>query len=200
VAPDPADSTQISTTHFWRYGGIIPAGFRSRVRLPYERANVNDLDYDLASVPEDSLTLVWRPKPGVAWGKYPWYTKQPLNANNGFIRVDTMLPGDYAFAAGSLPLATGTGDLGETRQVSVKIFPNPASENFTVQALLPTNSPVEIALTDATGRLLRQETVPVNGGLLAQTLDVASLPSGVYFIKIESGNGAALAVEKFVKQ
>ncbi|MBI5917303.1 MAG: T9SS type A sorting domain-containing protein [Bacteroidetes bacterium] len=200
VAPDPANGTQISTSHYWRYGGIIPAGFRSRVRLPYERANVNDLDYDLAGVPEDSLTLVWRPKPGVAWGKYPWYTRQPLNANNGFIRVDTMLPGDYAFAAGSLPLATGTDDLGEKRQVAVKIFPNPASESCTVQALLPNNSPVKIALTNATGRLLRQESVPVNGGLLAHPLNVSNLPSGIYWVKISDETGVFYAVEKLVKK
>jgi aminopeptidase N len=199
--PDPS-GIQLSNSHYWRYGGIIPAGFKAKVTLGYKGSSAGDLDYDLSNVPEDSLTLVWRPRPGVNWGQYPYYKKLPLSLNdhNGFIRVDTLLPGDYAFAAGSLPLATGVFDLGKNSEgISLKIFSNPSAESVTVQALMPTNSPVNLGMFDATGRLLRQQTIQVNGGLLAQKLELGSLPSGVYFIKISDESGRLQAVEKLLR-
>ncbi len=198
--PDPS-GIQLSSTHYWRYGGIIPQGFNARVTLNYKGSNPGDLDHDLTNLPEDSLTLVWRPRPGVAWGQYPYYKKTPLNLTdgNGFIRIDSLLPGDYAFAAGSLPLATGVLDIGKKPNLDLSIFPNPASESITVQAVLPNSSPVKLGLFDATGRLLRQQQASVNGGLLAQTLDVAALPSGIYWIKIIGEYGGQQAAGKFVK-
>ena len=201
-AADPAEGTQISSTHYWRFGGIIPPGFNAKVTLNYKGSNPGDLDHDLTNLPEDSLTLVWRPRPGIPWAQYPYFKKTPLNLSdgNGFIRIDTLLPGDYAFAAGSLPVATGVFDLGEKPGVELSIFPNPATVQVTVQAFLPSNSLMKIALFDATGKLLQEETAQANGGLLAQTLAVGSLPSGVYFVKIVDENGATLAAEKFLKQ
>ncbi len=198
--PDPS-GIQISTSHYWRYGGIIPPGFNARVQLTYKGSSPGDLDNDLTNMPEDSLTLVWRPRPGVNWGQYPYYKKISLNNGdgNGFIRIDTLLPGDYAFAAGSLPVATGVFDLGKKGDVSLEIFPNPASESVTVQALLPTNSPVKLELFDATGRLLRQQNINVNGGLLAQTVYLSNLPTGVYFIKISDESGRFQAANKIIK-
>jgi hypothetical protein len=200
--PDPS-GIQLSSTHYWRYGGIIPAGFNAKVTLNYKGSNPGDLDHDLTNLPEDSLTLVWRPRPGIDWGQYPYYKKIPLSLGdgNGFIRIDSLLPGDYAFAAGSLPLATGTFDFGKkTPQIEMSLFPNPAAESITVQALLPSNSPSILEVFDARGRLLRQQKLSVNGGLLAQKLDVAALPAGIYWIKIRDEGGSLLAVDKFVKK
>jgi hypothetical protein len=67
--------------------------------------------------------------------------------------------------------------------------------------MLPAGSQAaQVALHDATGRLLCNTPVPLLGsGLLAQTLDTSALPPGVYFIKITSENGAATAAGKFIK-
>ncbi len=200
---DPDGSgAQLSTSHYWRYGGIIPPGFNAKVTLNYKGANPGDIDHDLTNMPEDSLTLVWRPRPGIAWGKYPYYKKTPLNLGdgNGFIRIDSLLPGDFAFAAGSLPLATGVFDLHEKQTVELEVFPNPASESVTVQTMLSANAPIKLELLDATGKLLRQESLQLNGGLLAQTFDVGNLPSGVYWVKISDESGSIYAVDKFVKK
>jgi len=198
--PDPS-GVQLSSTHYWRYGGIIPPGFKAKGQLAYKGSGAGDLDHDLANMPEDSLILAWRPRPGVSWAKYPYYKKTALNAtdHNGFIRIDTMLPGDYAFAAGSLPLATGVFDFGQKEQVAMSLYPNPATGSVTVQATLPTNSPITLELLDATGRLLRQQKLSVNGGLLAQTLEVGHLPDGIYFVKITDESGRFQAVDKLIK-
>lgn len=202
-AADPdASGIQLSTSHYWRYGGILPSGFNAKVTLNYKGSGVNDLDHDLTNMPEDSLTLVWRPRPGVAWGQYPYYKKYPLNTTdgNGFVKIDTLLPGDYAFAAGSLPLATGVFDLGKNGSTEVAIYPNPASTQVTIQAMLPPmQKAAQVAVYDATGKLVRQIPAQVTGALLAQTLDVSALQPGIYFLQIMDEAGAALAAKKFVK-
>lgn len=203
---DPADGVQISSTHYWRYGGIIPDGFKAKVRLAYKGNNPTDFDYDLTTMPEDSLTLLWRPRPGVAWGKYPWYKKLPLSNTNdgtGFINIDTLLPGDYAFAAGSLPLATAAFDLAKNKtSTELSIFPNPASTNITVQAMVAatTSAPSQLALYDATGRLLRVEKTIINIGQFSHTLPVEHLPAGLYWVRLLDEQGAVMAVQKFVKE
>lgn len=201
-AADPAEGVQISSNHYWRYGGIIPSGFRAKVTLNYKGSNPTDLDYDLTNMPEDSLSLVWRPRPGVAWGQYPYYKKVPLNIGdgNGFIRIDTLLPGDYAFAAGTLPLATGIFEQAKEQSVAVELYPNPAVESVTMRAVLPARTTVTVELFDATGRRLRQQQGNLNGYLLEHSMDVSALPQGVYWVKISSDGAGYLAAEKFVKQ
>jgi hypothetical protein len=199
--PDPS-GIQLSTNHYWRIGGVIPAGFKAKVTLNYRGASDTDLDHDLTNLPEDSLTLVWRPRPGVAWGQYPYYKKFALTANdgNGFIRIDTLLMGDYAFAAGSLPVATGVFDLDKKNQMDMALYPNPASTHLTVQAMLPTGKIADkLTMHDVAGRLVKKASAQVVGGLLAQTLDVSALQAGIYFVKILDENGVVIAVEKFVK-
>ncbi|MCC6724652.1 MAG: T9SS type A sorting domain-containing protein, partial [Saprospiraceae bacterium] len=199
--PDPS-GIQLSSTHYWRFGGILPAGYRSKVIFNYRGSSANDLDHDLTAFPEDSLTLVWRPRPGVAWGHYPYYKKFALTANdgNGFMRVDTLLPGDYAFAAGSLPLATGVFDAGKNGEVAMAVYPNPATYQVTLQATLPVSiTNAKVALCDAMGRALKQVDAQAQGGLLAQTLDISALQVGVYYLKILDESGGAVAVEKFIK-
>jgi aminopeptidase N len=199
--PDPS-GIQLSTNHYWRFGGDVPQGFKARVTLNYRGASDTDLDHDLTNMPEDSLTLVWRPRPGVAWGQYPYYKKFALNNGdgNGFIRIDTLLMGDYAFAAGSLPVATGVFELGKNNQVEMALYPNPASTHLTVQSMLPTGKHAgKLVLHDAIGSLVKQSPAQVTGGLLAQTLDVSALQAGIYFLQILDENGALMAVEKFVK-
>ena len=203
-AADPAGPDQpdieLSGTHYWRYGGILPPGFKSRVTLAYDGTTETNFDYDLAHTGEDSLILAWRSRPGMPWGEFPYYKKLPFTANDGkgFMRIDTLLPGDYAFAKGYLPVAT-TVDNVENSLAEVSIFPNPASERFTVQAILPSNEPVTLTLFDAMGRPVRVGKAQVNGGLLSEQISTGNLPPGIYWLKIADDAGAFLTVKKLIK-
>jgi peptidase M1-like protein/type IX secretion system substrate protein len=201
VAPDPIvpnpNDVKISSTHYWRFGGIIPAGFRAKTTIQYRGANENDFDYDLTNGNEDSLILVWRPRPGVPWGEYPFYEVISIGSTtdgNGFIRVDTLLPGDYALAKGYLDMATATVEVDAFADVNV--FPNPATGAFTVEGVMPDTGPVTLRLFDAMGRVLKTETVQPSGTHFTHRLETDGLPPGMYWLRIGSLAGENYGVRK----
>jgi hypothetical protein len=191
---DPNQNVTMSSTHYWRYGGIIPQGFKAKAQIPIRAATPDDLDYDLAGDSYDSLIVVWRPNTAAAWMKYPYFKRI-----SNIIKIDTLLPGDYAFANGDLPVATGLDDL-KNEKVEMTIFPNPAGDEFTVQAAVPAQAEMELMLFDAMGRLVRQEKVRVNGGLLSQRVSTDGLPSGVYWLRLSDAEGRFYGIEKLIKK
>lgn len=203
-APDPIEPNPagvvMSGTHYWRFGGILPEHFNASVFLPFKGNNANDFDYDLLNTGDDSLLiLVWRPDPASPWLEYPYYKKQTLSGASGIMRVDTLLPGDYAFAMGSLPVATGLAEAGKAG-LDMNIFPNPAGDRFFIQASLPSLSTVNIRLFDTMGRLVKEEKVEAGNTHFTHSINTSSLPSGVYWIRLEDEKGEYYAVKKlFIK-
>ncbi|MBP6828742.1 MAG: T9SS type A sorting domain-containing protein, partial [Saprospiraceae bacterium] len=77
-------------------------------------------------------------------------------------------------------LVTGTVEP-ERAAFPVRIFPNPAFELVRVQTEAGWNEPIHIRVFDTLGRLLRDY-----GPDPGKTLDLAGLPAGLIFFKIES--------------
>ncbi|WP_165903726.1 sigma-70 family RNA polymerase sigma factor [Hymenobacter gummosus] len=84
-----------------------------------------------------------------------------------------------------LPTASRPGQLA----TAWSAYPNPATEQLTVTAELPADTPVTVKLRDALGRLVReqQQVVPADG--LRQTLDVRALPAGLYHLQLRTAAG-----------
>ncbi len=81
----------------------------------------------------------------------------------------------------------------------LQLSPNPTAESLTLVANWQPGT-VSIAVFDAKGQLLRQQSKQVNAALEPLSMDVAALPSGVYFVKIMDENGAGQPLQqKFVK-
>lgn len=71
--------------------------------------------------------------------------------------------------------------------LAVKVFPNPNSGHFTVEADLPATMPVTLSLTDLMGRQVMQETRTLQAGL--QRWDIRlGLPAGMYLLRYQAGN------------
>ena len=66
----------------------------------------------------------------------------------------------------------------------VAIFPNPASDRFTVRLKTPTISPLTFQLASADGRLLRQTTYTDRVAELHE--DLTGLPPGLYFVTLRT--------------
>lgn len=76
----------------------------------------------------------------------------------------------------------------------VKLHPNPASSQ--VNIIVPNRLEAELRLFDVSGKLLKSEHEIVLDN--QYSLDVSHLPSGVYYIKLNSTEGAV--VKKLIKQ
>jgi exo-beta-1,3-glucanase (GH17 family) len=72
---------------------------------------------------------------------------------------------------------------------SVKIYPRPANAMFRVELKVNDAKYVEISLLDELGQVLQhRREIPVLGEIIS-LFDVASLPAGLYFLKLTTENG-----------
>lgn len=80
----------------------------------------------------------------------------------------------------------------------ISVYPNPASDFFSIRFTIPKPQTIRVQLNDATGktaRILYDSWTP--GGENIYTFNKKALPSGVYVITITSGN-KTLASEKLI--
>jgi hypothetical protein len=71
-------------------------------------------------------------------------------------------------------------------------YPNPARQRVTARFTLPRSAAQDatLQLYDVLGREVRSIDVPGEGGRHEQTLDVRSLQSGIYVLRLEAGGTA----------
>lgn len=164
---------------------------------PNNPALVNDLDMRITS------------SDGTVY--YPWRLHDYLNykpaLNDGDNDVDNVeqivIPGAVAGDTytitvthkGSLEFgntqdfsiaATGTKPLGVASHVlkDVSVYPNPASSQFTLE-IPKAGAQVQVAVYDINGQKVLEENYNASASL-SESIDVANLTSGIYFVKIET--------------
>lgn len=110
--------------------------------------------------------------------------------DNGCIKCDTF-PLDLCYN-------DCTNDVTDPEEngFSVSIFPNPNPGTFSVELPVAAKPGLSFRITGLAGQLLREQ--PTQAGTALQTVQVADLPSGLYFLQVVFA-GRVLAVEKFVK-
>jgi uncharacterized protein (DUF1501 family) len=96
------------------------------------------------------------------------------------------------FIPQKLDLLTGISNL-KTEVPGIQIYPNPASDKLYVKIKLKDNSSVVISILDAAGKIiLTQNKVSINEHSM-NTIDIARLNSGFYFITISNKHGEKYA-------
>lgn len=85
----------------------------------------------------------------------------------------------------------------EPLNVSLTIFPNPASDFAQIQISSPATAEFWLLLNDANGRLLHKEVIGKTDHW-STSLDLRDLPAGIYTVTVSSGEG--MLVQKIVKQ
>jgi hypothetical protein len=93
---------------------------------------------------------------------------------------------------------TGTNSVSNpNREISVKVYPNPASEFFTV--LLPEGAvALNLQLLSLTGQILIEQKWPAEGTSKLD-IQIGHLPAGIYFAKIRFETGA-ITSSKLIKK
>lgn len=72
----------------------------------------------------------------------------------------------------------------------LSVYPNPASEKLFIQMDQKFQEPLVIMITDLLGKSILEQTVRNEAAGRIHTLDVASLPKGVYMLRMQTGTNA----------
>ena len=81
----------------------------------------------------------------------------------------------------------------------VSIFPNPVIDNMQINVYAPSNENIDVAIYDASGRLIRQLNTNISkGNSKINVSHFESWPTGIYSVKVISGKN--IFVDKFVIQ
>jgi hypothetical protein len=101
--------------------------------------------------------------------------------NNILYVIEYAYSGNGRLFAVTLPLATSR-IFGSDKNEVVKVFPNPAGDNFTID-IPPHLANAQIRLLDVLG----QEYAGKESSYGKTSLDVTGLPRGIYFIEVSTG-------------
>jgi PKD repeat protein len=82
---------------------------------------------------------------------------------------------------------------------NTKVYPNPVKERLTIATNLTLSQPAHIQVYDITGKSVVDLNQVITGGPQSTNLDVSSLHSGLYFLKIELSRENKVLKAQFVK-
>lgn len=82
----------------------------------------------------------------------------------------------------------------------VNVYPNPVINVLNVLAVSPTSERVNIVVSDVTGKVVMNKNVMLVTGDNTLQLNVSSLGTGTYTVKMLCANGCETAITKFTKQ
>jgi hypothetical protein len=207
-APDPASANsgyRMGNERYFSIDGIWPTGFDADAQIYFDgrTTSLNGpagwFDNDLMPVNADSLILLYRRSAADSWQEFPRYTKtrigSPVNYKYGFLSIDSILPGDYAFANGVSTVLIGIQEIPAQQAImQLRIYPNPASDQINLSWEQSIHKG-ELIVTDAlTREVIRQ---PVTSQ--QHVLSIAKLSPGFYDLRILE-NGKTIAQGRLIRE
>jgi hypothetical protein len=192
VAPDTQGTNlpglYFNTKRYWTVEGIFPAGFNATGQFFYSRTP--EFDADILQVANDSLVILYRKGAGLPWQSVD-FTKQGI-WSTGWVNVPNLQPGEYTIAVWDEIYANLKP--APSNNASLKVFPNPISENSVIDISYAGNWTLKIS--DNHGKLL----ITYRGiGKNKKLIDRSVLQnSGLYFVFLLGENGQLLKTEKLV--
>ncbi len=172
AAPDSIrnnpNNYRISSLRYWKIDGIFPSTFYTKARFYYDGRTTSTagpgdyLDQDLTITNGDSIILLYRKDASDEWHEYPHYIKtvsgNHLTSKYGWMDVDSLVKGEYAFACGHSTVLIGVNEVAAPAP-EVTAYPNPAGNDLTVEWPGAGADPVLLNIYDASGNIVFSETV-----------------------------------------
>ncbi len=201
----PADNATTNGTYFtspdrwWRVEGNITPGTVIKLRFTVDGRDGQATAYDQglmqdgsgSPIMEDSLLILYRPDPSVAWTPVPSTTTFFGSHTDKYARIDMpgLTAGDYTFGWRMIPSLVPSV---EDTERGWLYFPNPGSDMLHIEA--PTLGKLDVRVFDATGRTVL--TASSQGSPL--TLNSNALSPGIYLVQVNTTTGQRTV--KWVKQ
>lgn len=119
-------------------------------------------------------------------------TTQTWNANN---------TGTYSVTVTDVNGCTATSDTTflfvalqpKAAQTELVVAPNPFQDQVKFETEISVSGNLEVTVINATGRICKREILEVVPGRLRHTMDLATLPAGIYFLRLESEESQGVA-------
>ncbi|MCC7503480.1 MAG: hypothetical protein IT229_13190 [Flavobacteriales bacterium] len=186
---------QVSSTHYWKVDGLWPEDTRLRGRVYYHGADTNDLDNDLVGVTEAGIMLAYRATPLDNWEPYfdATISTGSLTNGTGYIQIDTLRQGEYAFAKGNAIAGVGGVDADAN---DLLLYPVPASDRLSVRGRVSGTQRLLFDLLSMDGRLVRSLPATVSG-TYTQDLPLEGLSNGSYLLRIIDAEGTRQSTARF---
>lgn len=93
---------------------------------------------------------------------------------------------------------TETFEVPLTSENAFGLFPNPATQEVTVEIPMTEETDVRVLMLDGTGKLLLEQSQHLGKSENRITFDLSNIPTGVYFVQVR--NGEQVATRKLVVQ
>jgi hypothetical protein len=186
---------QFPKNHYWHVDGVLAEGAKLRAQVNYIGNTIESLDYDLYHGDETNAVLIYRESAKFPWRVFSDFTLVPGSLTNGlgYIKIDTLKKGDYAFAKGDAAVSLMQLN-SDTKKI--KVFPNPTNDFLNVYIPEMVNEIVHISIYSEMGHLIQDHQVKQNeNGIL--TIDIKTLSKGNYIITINSPRNKVVDSVKF---
>ena len=95
-----------------------------------------------------------------------------------------------SFVIDDVELHSGTTGINENvKSTNISVFPNPAKDKLFIYSDFIENNPFQIILYDVSGKIvLQKKSAPPINGKITDDLNLNTIHSGIYFLKLESEN------------
>lgn len=179
----------VSPDRYWRIGGVFSDNFECDIRFEFDARNTSNGNLDVKlfelageNFNENDLKLLYRSHPSENWTVWEDVTLNTLGpTDNGYARLTAhnLALGEYTF--GYTDPNVGIDE--ETSNQNVKLFPNPAQDQFRVQFSEQPGPNTRLIIISASGKIIQQKEL----NRQTQSIEIGSLTRGNYLIEIRNG-------------
>jgi len=180
---------RLSDYHYWQAEGIFSPGFVGKISFQYDGSTnglTGYIDNTLITGREDSIVLLYRQNTADDWHLLSTTKSMgsPLD-KRGSITLDTLKIGEYVL--GYYDVSVNTSSLQQNSDKFMKITPNPASHEFTIEVNLEQGDSGIVNIMTLSGKTIK--TISVNHEQKKYRIDSGKLKSGEYILHLKSANG-----------
>jgi len=183
-------NNKLSNQHFWKVEGILSPGFVSKIRFNFDGnktvgTTYGFLDTLLCIVNCDSVCLFYRSNSADDWKIVKPFNKVINTTKEGFIEIDTLKLGEYAFgnSVDTAAIAIGIHEYAGNK-ISASLFPNPAKQKCTLQFDNQPETTYKICIYNNEGKLVVKDKTKDK----ITILDISELSSGIYNVNVFKKN------------